>query len=101
SDSNRNGIFDGYQIPQSEFSGGPTFETTPYAYPVLPTINASVVVTNVLPTVGASLPYRDYVDYYVVNEVRSFGKKGELIANESVLPFGAPNTWILWPGTAR
>jgi autotransporter-associated beta strand protein len=101
SDSNRNGIFDAYQIPQSEYGGGPTFQASPYAYPILPTVAANTLLANSLPTVGASLPYRDYADYYVVNEVKSFGKKGELIANEAVLPFGAPNTWALWPGTAR
>jgi autotransporter-associated beta strand protein len=60
-----------------------------------------MLVNTILPTVGASLPYRDYADYYVVNEVKSFGIKGELIANENSLPFGAPTTWNLWPGNPR
>lgn len=101
SDTNRNGLFDPYTIPQSEYEGPPDFQATPYAYPTLPTYPANTLLTNLLPSVGASLPYRDYADYYVVNEVKTFGKKGELIANESVLPFGAPTTWPLWAGTAR
>lgn len=100
-DNNRNGTFDPYVIPQSEFGGGPDFQANPYNYPALPTVAANTLLTNVLPTVGASLPYRDYADYFVVNEVKSLGQKGALIANESVLPFGVPSAWNLWEGNAR
>jgi autotransporter-associated beta strand protein len=101
SDSNRNGLFDPYTIPQSEYEGPPDFQATSYAYPTLPAIPANTLISNLLPGVGASLPYRDYADYYVVNEVKTFGKKGELIANETNLPFGAPTSWSLWAGTGR
>lgn len=100
-DNNRDGAFNPYTIPQSEFGGGPDFQAVPYGYPALPAVPANTLLTNVLPTVGASLPYRDYADYYVVNEVKSLGQKGVLIANESVLPFGAPGGWNLWGGTVR
>jgi hypothetical protein len=100
-DSSRNGLFDPYTIPTSQFVGPPDFQSNPYPYPVVPTLPANSLVSTLLPSVGASLPYRDYADYYVVNEVRSFGKKGELIANENSLPFGAPTAWNLWPGTPR
>ncbi len=101
SDTNRNGSFDPYAIPQSEYEGPPDFQAVPYAYPILPTVAANTLISTSLPAVGASLPYRDYVDYYVTNEVKTFGTKGELIANESVLPFGVPTSWPLWAGTAR
>ncbi|MES2773021.1 MAG: autotransporter-associated beta strand repeat-containing protein [Bacteroidota bacterium] len=100
-DSNRNGVFDPVLIQKPEFGGGPDFQAVPYNYPVLPTIPANGLLSDNLPVVGASLPYRDYADYYVVNEVKSYGKKGALIGNESVLPFGVPTAWALWPGTAR
>ncbi|MBV7530382.1 autotransporter-associated beta strand repeat-containing protein [Chitinophaga sp. sic0106] len=100
-DSSRNGLFDPYVIPQSQYVGPPDFQASPYPYPSLPVEPANALVNTLLPTVGASLPYRDYADYYVVNEVKSFGKKGELIANENSLPFGAPTTWALWSGNAR
>jgi autotransporter-associated beta strand protein len=100
-DSSRNGQFDPYTIPPAQFVGPPDFQSNPYPYPVVPTLPANSLVNALLPSVGASLPYRDYADYYVVNEVRSFGKKGELIANENSLPFGAPTAWNLWPGTPR
>ncbi|OQP61143.1 hypothetical protein A3860_05340 [Niastella vici] len=100
-DSSRNGVFDPYTIPPGEYVGPPDFQFTPYPYPVLPTVPANTLVSSLLPSVGASLPYRDYADYYVVNEVKSFGIKGELIANENSLPFGAPTSWSLWAGTPR
>jgi autotransporter-associated beta strand protein len=100
-DNSLDGKLNGYLIPQSEYSGGPDFQTTPYAYPVLPSIPASDLFNDLLPTVGASLPYRDYADYYVINEVKSLGFKGELISTESALPFGAPSSWTLWGGTTR
>ncbi|MCK7555764.1 hypothetical protein MKQ70_12340 [Chitinophaga sedimenti] len=91
-DNNRDGVFNPYVIPPNEYVGPPDFQSSPYPYPVLPTAPANELVNILLPVVGASLPYRDYADYYVVNEVKSFGKKGEFIANENILPFGAPNT---------
>jgi autotransporter-associated beta strand protein len=100
-DNNRNGAFDPYVIPQNEFGGGPDFLATPYNYPALPTVAANTLLTNLLPTVGASLPYRDLADYYVVNEVKSLGLRGEFIAKEDVLPFGVPTNWNLWGGNAR
>jgi hypothetical protein len=82
-DQNRNGVFDPYTLPQNEYEGPPDFQAAPYAYPALPTVAANTLIGNLLPGVGASLPYRDYADYYVVNEVKSYGLKGELIANET------------------
>lgn len=101
SDTSRNGIFDAYSIPQNEYTGNPDFKSVPFDYPSLPTVPAKNLIESLLPDVGASLPYRDFADYYVINEVKSFGKKGEFIANESVLPFGAPTAWNLWSGTTR
>lgn len=100
-DINRNGIVDGYLVPQSEYSGGPDFQSTPYNYPVVPKWSASVLIDSLLPTVGASLPYRDLADCYVVNEVKSFGKKGNVISNENELPIGIPTSWNVWTGIKR
>ena len=101
SDNNQNGVLDGYLIPESEYSGGPDFQEKPYDYPALPTLPAVKLIDSILPGVGASLPYRDYVDYYVIDELMSFGEKGAFITSESELPFGAPDTWSLWTGTAK
>ena len=100
-DNNLDGVLNGYEIPFSEYSGGPTFEPNPFAYPELPTIGATGLIDDLLPVVGASLPYRDLADYYVIDEVKTFGTEGELISNESTLPIGAPSSWYLWEGTQR
>jgi len=88
-------------IPQSDYVGAPDFQSVPFNYPDLPSWKASSLFDSLLPIVGASLPYRDYADYYVVDEVKSLGLKGELIANEASLPFGAPSSWDLWKGSTR
>jgi autotransporter-associated beta strand protein len=100
-DNNRNGVYDPFVIPKNQFGGGPDFQANPYSYPALPTVAANNLVSELLPAAGASLPYRDLADYYVINEVKSLGKKGEFIAKEDVLPFGTPSTWNLWTGTTR
>ena len=76
-------------------------KTTPYDYPELEKFDGNTLIDNLLPTVGASLPYRDLADCYVVEEVLSFGKKGALISDEASLPIGAPDTWTMWKGNAR
>lgn len=100
-DGNRNQKLDGYLIPQSEYSGGPDFQATAYSYPILPTWPASALIDSVLPGVGASLPYRDLIDCYVIDELKSFGKKGYLITNETENPMGTPAQWTMWAGTKR
>ncbi len=94
-DRNANGKFDPYEIPKSEYSGGPTFMTKPYDYPELPAWKATQLVDSLLPEVGASLPYRDLADYYMVHQVRSFGTEGGIISSEAQLPFGTPTNWGL------
>lgn len=78
-----------------------TRHDTPYDYPVLEKWAGNELVEKSLPMVGASLPYRDYVDYYMIDEVMSFGKSGALISNEASLIFGAPDTWTVWAGSKR
>lgn len=100
-DRNMDGVLNPYDIPQSEYSGGPTFHNARFDYPEVELWKSSELIEKSLPTVGASLPYRDYADWYVINEVLSFGKKGGLISRESSLPFGAPSDWKLWGGEKR
>ena len=95
-DQNRNGVYD-----PSEFTGdgGGDRQPTAYDYPALEKWAASDLITKLLPEVGASLPYRDIADCYMVDEVLSFGKKGKLITNENELPIGVPTTWKMFTGT--
>jgi autotransporter-associated beta strand protein len=100
-DRNKDGVFNPYLIPESEYGGGPDFQSKPYNFPELEIVAAKDLVTESLPTVGASLPYRDYVDYYMVEEFMSFGTKGALISTETVLPYGVPSSWTVYQGEKR
>ena len=92
-DRNADGKFNPYEIPQSEYGGGPTFASKPYAYPELPTWKATQLIDSLLPDVGASLPYRDLADCLMVHQCQSLGKEGAIISSESQLSVGAPSSW--------
>lgn len=100
-DGDMNGVLNPTLLPQSAYQGPPDFQTNPYDYPALPTWPAIALADSLLPTVGASLPYRDPADWYMISEVRSMGKEGLLIADEHQLPIGAPTAWNLRTDTAR
>ena len=95
-DANRDGV-----LNPTEFTGngGGDRQSAPYAYPALEKWAACDLVEKLLPDVGASLPYRDLADCYMVEEVKSFGKKGKLITNENELPIGVPTQWTWFAGT--
>lgn len=76
-------------------------QASPYSYPALTLVKAKELVTEVLPAVGASLPYRDMTDCYMVDEFLSYGTRGELIANEGTLPYGIPSSWKVFKGQGR
>ncbi|NPD92426.1 fibronectin type III domain-containing protein [Xylanibacter muris] len=97
-DKNMDGVFDPSEV--TRYSAADP-QSTPYDYPELEKVSGKSLLETVLPTVGASLPYRDYADCYMVDEVMSYGKKGALIANEETLIYGAPNTWNVWKGNDR
>lgn len=94
-DKNMNGIPDGTEIDRSNYGGGPTFHDTPFDYPQLETWPASELADQLLPTVGATLPYRDMADCYMVREAMSMGKEGAFLSDENQLPFGAPSVWSM------
>ena len=95
-DRNKDGIFNPELFTGD---GGGDRQATPYDYPELELWGGNTLVDNLLPEVGASLPYRDLTDAYMVNEVLSFGTKGNLITSEKDLPYGTPDTWTLFKGT--
>ena len=97
-DRNMDGVFDPSLV--TDYNAA-TRESTPYDYPELELNPGKTLLETNLPTVGASLPYRDPVDYYMVDEVMSFGKKGALISNEETLIYGAPSTWKVYAGIKK
>lgn len=97
-DRNRDGQFNPVEV--TDYSASDR-QSKPYDYPELELWPGNSLIENLLPTVGASLPYRDYTDYYMIDEVMSFGTKGALISNEETLVYGAPSTWDVWKGSTR
>jgi len=98
-DSDHDGHFNPRVIAESEFGGGPTFHDTPYNYPTLPTVAASKLLDELAPTVGASLPYRDNLDWMLIHDLLSLGTEGDIISDENSNDIGAPTSWGLWTGT--
>ncbi len=98
-DDNMDGKFTPRNIAQSEYGGGPTFETLPYDYPSLPTVKSAELFDELVPSVGASLPYRDNLDWLLISDLKSLGTEGEIISNEASLAIGAPDKWDVWKGS--
>lgn len=94
-DSNRDGLYNPTTFTKD---GGGNRQATPYDYPALEKWAAKDLIEKLLPDVGASLPYRDLADCYMIDEVLSFGKKGNLITNENELPIGVPTSWSWFKG---
>ena len=97
-DNDMNGLFNPFEI--TDYNAA-TREAQPYDYPALELNPGRTLLETNLPTVGASLPYRDPVDCYMVDEVLSYGKQGALISNEEALVYGAPSTWKVFAGVKR
>lgn len=95
-DSNMDGVFDPYLV--TNYSAA-TRVDKPYDYPELDLYPGDKLLELNIPTVGASLPYRDQSDCYMIDEVMSYGKEGKLITYETSLPIGAPDTWAWWAGS--
>lgn len=95
-DNNMDGIFDPFLV--TDYSAS-TRESKPFDYPELELYPGDKLLELNIPTVGASLPYRDQADCYMVDEVMSYGTSGKLITYETSLPIGAPDTWKWYAGT--
>ena len=97
-DNNMDGVFNPFEI--TDYNAA-TRESTPYDYPALTLNPGKTLLDTNLPTVGASLPYRDMTDCYMVDEILSYGKQGALISNEESLVYGAPSTWKVYSGVKK
>ena len=94
-DANRDGLLNPTELTDN---GGGDRQAKPYEYPELEKWSGKELCSKLLPEVGASLPYRDLADCYMVDEVLSYGKEGKLITNENELPIGTPDTWKMYAG---
>ncbi|KAG8696843.1 hypothetical protein FRC09_008235 [Ceratobasidium sp. 395] len=89
-DPNQNGVLDGWELSQSTDNYSDVdFQTTRYNYPTVKTLLAPLDAYNkVIASVGASKS-RDNVDTQLINQVKSLGKSGALISDETVSPWNS------------
>lgn len=97
-DSNMDGVFSPSLVTTD---GGGDRVSTPYDYPELEKYKGNELLEKNIPTVGATLPYRDMTDCYMIDELMSYGKKGALISNEESLVYGTPSTWSVYAGVKK
>ena len=97
-DNNKNGILDGHLLQREEWSGEPTILDTPSAlHPhIYSQTNATEAYNYIVSHVGASLPARDQVDAFLIDEVTSLRTKGTIIgkpADTKQFPIGGCGTF--------
>jgi hypothetical protein len=87
-DNDKDGLLNGFELTQANWAeyckGEPTFLSAPSdKHPVISQQTSATEAYNwIVKNVGASLPARDEVDQYLIDELTSLGKKGTIIQNE-------------------
>ncbi|KAI1752630.1 fibronectin [Xylaria castorea] len=91
-DSDRNGVLDGSALcVKTTCYSDMDIVATKYDYPGPTTLRSPQdAVTYVLDHAGTTYPSRDAVDAHLVAEVRSWGKTGQLISDETASPMYGP-----------
>jgi hypothetical protein len=92
-DSDKNGALSGTELGASSSNyGGMVIATTKFAHPEpAKVLSAADALTYVQSSVGAS-KVRDAVDERLITELKSYGKTGQLISDETASPMNFPGT---------
>ncbi|KAF1926400.1 polysaccharide lyase family 1 protein [Didymella exigua CBS 183.55] len=92
-DSDKNGALSGTEIGASSSNyGGMVIATTKFPHPApAKVLGAADALTYVQASVGAS-KVRDAVDERLITELKSYGKTGQLISDETAAPMNFPGT---------
>ena len=92
-DSNRDGTLDGTEQGASSSNyGGMVIQTAKFPFPAPEkTLSAEDALRLAESSVGAS-KVRDVVDTRLIEELKSYGKTGELISDENASPMAGPGT---------
>ena len=88
-DDNRDGTLDGHVIGTGEY-GVVKWHDRPFDFPALPEHSATTAFEWIVKYAGCTVPARDQVDQFVIDELLSLGKKGKLISSEMELPTHGP-----------
>lgn len=93
-DSDKNGALSGTELGASSSNyGGMAISTTKFPHPQPAKIlSAAAALAYVESSVGAS-KVRDAVDARLVTELKSYGKTGQLISDETASPMNFPGTF--------
>jgi hypothetical protein len=98
-DKNKDGVLNGIEITEANWdencSGNPTFLTERSSlHPAITGVSTAQGAYDwIVRYAGASLPVRDEVDTYLIDELTSLGTKGTIIRNETKteqFPLGGP-----------
>ena len=99
-DNNKDGALNGVELTTENFSaycsGSPAFLSTPSSkHPKIETMtSASEAYAWIVKYVGASLPARDKVDGYMIEELTSLGTKGTIFRDQrKELQYPLAKTW--------
>jgi hypothetical protein len=107
-DMDADGILDGNLMSESQYSGSTAVAdfatwdnstTRPQAHPVISSmLSAKDALAWIIDSVGPSLPVRDQVDQYIIDELKTYGTDGTTggITTERTLPHGG--TGVLYGG---
>ena len=92
-DSDKDGALSGTELGASSSNyGGMVIATTEFAHPApAKVMSAADALTYVESSVGDS-KVRDAVDARLITELKSYGKTGQLISDETVAPMNFPGT---------
>jgi hypothetical protein len=92
-DADKNGNLNSNVLPATSASyGGVAIQATKFAYPAPAKIlSAAEALALAEKSVGAS-KVRDAVDRRLVDELKSYGKLGQLISDENASPMNGPGT---------
>lgn len=93
-DSDKNGALSGAELGVSSSNyGGMAIATTKFAHPVpLKVLSAADALRYIESSVGAS-KVRDAVDKRLITELKSYGKAGQLIKDETASPMNFPGAF--------
>ncbi|GAB6011563.1 pectate lyase [Viscerimonas tarda] len=90
-DDNLNGVLDGHLMAQNEYDVV-NWSDVPYDFPPIVKMRAVDAYHWIIEQAGCNFPARDEVDAYMIDELKSVGKKGKLISSEMELPTKGPGT---------
>ncbi len=91
SDSNLDGVLNGQLLSHQKGEYDTvTWQQQPFDYPKLVEMSAQDAYQWIVLNAGCNFPMRDEVDAYMIEELKSLGKRGEILNSEMDIPSKGP-----------